>query len=110
MPTDAKLIDPTTKRAKLLSWNLASITAISFSLTFVGVSLALLAGVLPQKFASLDMPVDMGVVLLLVPLCALVLAMMAEVLRAAARGALPKRPVRTASALIREWRPGNGEG
>lgn len=110
MPTDAKLIDPTTKRASLLSWNLATVTAISFSLTFVGMSLALLAGVLPPKLASLDMPIDMGVVLLIVPLCALVLAMTLEVLRAAARGGLPKRQVRTASTLIREWRPGHGEG
>ena len=84
MPTDTKLIDPTTsKRARLLTWNLAMITAISFSLTFAGVSIALLAGLLPTRFASLSMPVDMGVVLLTVPLCALILAMVAEVLRAA---------------------------
>jgi hypothetical protein len=90
--------------------DLTTITAISFSLTFVGVSLMLLAGVMPQSFAALEAPVDIGVLLLIVPLCALVLAMMAEVLRAAVKGAPPKRAPRNASTLISEWRPGHGEG
>lgn len=89
--------------------DLTTITAISFSLTFVGVSLMLLAGVMPPSFAALEAPVDIGVLLLIVPLCALVLAMMAEVLRAAIKGSPPKRAPRNASTLS-DWRPGHGEG
>lgn len=89
--------------------DLTTATAISFSLTFVGVSLMLLAGVMPPSFTSLAAPVDIGVLLLIVPLCALVLAMMAEVLRAAIKGTPPQRNRRTATSLS-EWRPGHGEG
>ncbi len=59
----------------------ATVAAISFSLTFVGVSLALLAGMLPERLATLTATLDTGVVLLFVPLCALVLAIIAEVAR-----------------------------
>jgi hypothetical protein len=89
--------------------DLTTVTAISFSLTFVGVSLMLLAGVMPASFASLTAPVDIGVLLLIVPLCALVLAMTVEVLRAAIKGSPPRRAQRTATSLS-EWRPGHGEG
>lgn len=89
--------------------DLTTVTAISFSLTFVGVSLMLLAGVMPPSFASLAAPVDIGVLLLMVPLCALVMAMMAEVLRAAVKGSPPRRTHRNATSLS-EWRPGHGEG
>jgi uncharacterized membrane protein YidH (DUF202 family) len=92
-----------------LSWNLTSVTAISFSLTFVLMSVALLAGVMPQSFAALPMPVDLGVLLLMVPLCALVLAIMAEALRAAMQGVPSGKARRTATALS-QWRPGHGEG
>jgi hypothetical protein len=89
--------------------DLTTVTAISFSLTFVGVSLMLLAGVIPPSFAALEAPVDLGVLLLIVPLCALVLAMMVEVLRAAIKGTPGRRLSRNASTLS-DWRPGHGEG
>src|SRR5687767_9428888 len=92
-----------------LSWNLTSVTAISFSPTFVLMSVALLAGVMPQSFAALPMPVDLGVLLLMVPLCALVLAIMAEALRAAMQGVPAGKARRTVTALS-QWRPGHGEG
>ncbi len=101
----AAFVPKATKKAL----DLTTITTISFSLTFVGVSLLLLAGFLPPAFASLEVPVDIGVLLLIVPLCALVLAMMAEVLRAAIRGTPPRRASRNATTLS-EWRPGHGEG
>jgi hypothetical protein len=72
-------------------------------------SVALLAGVVPQSFSALPMPVDLGVLLLMVPLCALVLAIMAEALRAAMQGVPAGRARRTATALS-QWRPGHGEG
>ncbi|HHY51431.1 MAG TPA: hypothetical protein GYA10_16990 [Alphaproteobacteria bacterium] len=110
-----KLLPPSRKspakpaRRKPAARNLAIIAVISFSLTFVGVSLALLLGLLPNSIVALDLPVDMGVVLLIVPLCALVLAMMAEALRAAVTGVPRSGSPRTATSLS-EWRPGHGEG
>ena len=89
--------------------DLTTVTAISFSLTFVSASVMLLAGVLPTSFTSLAAPVDIGVLLLIVPLCALVLAMMAEVVRAAVKGTPPRRAARHRTRLS-EWRPGHGEG
>ena len=103
---------PTTeKRSKKLDRSLTSITAISFSLTFVGVIIALLAGFLPRNFALLeiDAQVDTGVMLLFVPLCALVLAIVAEVLRAAMRG--PVRPqVPRLRRPLSNWQSGHGKG
>lgn len=83
---------------------LTAITAISFSLTFVAVSVALLTGLLPPAFDAIRLPVDLGVLLLIVPLCALVFAIVAEVLRSAISDA--RRPAVDAAA----WRPGRGEG
>ena len=90
-------------------WNLASVTAISFSLTFVVVSIALLTGMLPPGLVALAMPVDLGVLLLIVPLTALVLAILAEAFRGALRGVPTTHTPRTVTALS-DWRPGHGEG
>jgi hypothetical protein len=109
MPTETKPARTAKKSGTLAHPSLPTITAISFSLTFVGVSIAFLLGALPPSFAGLAAPVDLGVLLLVVPLCALVLAMMAEVLRTAIRGLPRTRPVRNATTLS-EWRPGHGEG
>ena len=78
-----------------------TVAAISFSLTFVGVSLALLSGLLPPRVSSLGGSVDTAVVLLFVPLCALVFTIVAEVFRATLAGARPS------PAPLGGWRPGN---
>ena len=88
---------------------LTSVTAISFSLTFVGVSIALLAGFLPARVATLGGTVDTGVVLLFVPLCALARAIIAAVLRAVMKGQLRSGSTRRIRPLS-QWRPGHGEG
>lgn len=67
---------------------LTSVTAISFSLTFLGVGMALVAGLLPERLGWLARDLDVGVLLLFLPLCALVFAIVAEVVRAALRGPL----------------------
>ena len=90
-------------------WNLATVVAISFSLTFVGVSVALLMGVLPASVASIQPPVDLGVLMLMVPLCALFFTMLAEVLLAAIRG-LPRIRAPRPTPALSAWRPGHGEG
>ena len=80
--------------------SLTSAAAISFSLTFVGASVALLMGALPPAITTMAPPVDIGVLLLMVPLCALVLAMLVEVLRSALGGA-PTPRSRRRDALVR---------
>jgi hypothetical protein len=94
---------------KRSSRNLLSASIISFSLTFVGVSLAVLAGYLPAQQALLTGKLDAEVVLLFVPLCALVFAIVAEVLRIAAKGPLRATPARRMTPLS-DWKPGHGEG
>lgn len=79
--------------------------AISFSLTFVGVSLALLFGLLPTTVSVFRSSIDVGVVLLIAPLSALMLAILVEVLGAAVRGLPRVRPPIDAPALS-GWRPG----
>ena len=102
---------PNDKSGRLpsLNGNVASMAAISFSLTFVGVSLALLFGLLPATLSIFTESIDVGVVLLVAPLCALSAAILGEVLRAAISGLPPVRDPIDAPALS-GWRPGQGEG
>lgn len=91
---------------------LTTVTVISFSLTFVIAGMAMLLGLLPLDTSSVDFSigsVDGGVLLLVVPLLALVLAMLFEATRLALRGPLKMsddKPVR----VLSEWKPGHGEG
>lgn len=109
-------VPPTTEPSSIIqtegkrsSRNLVSASIVSFSLTFAGVSLAVLAGYLPTQQALLTGKLDAEVVLLFVPLCALVLAIVAEVLRIAAKGPLRSTTARRMTPLT-EWKPGHGEG
>lgn len=87
---------------------LTSVTAISFSLTFVAVSLVLLAGLLPAQLTTLGGSVDTAVVLLFLPLCALAFAIIAEVVRAATHGPLRSAPARRTQPLS-EWHSSHEE-
>ena len=89
--------------------SLFSTSVISFSLTFVGVGVAVLAGYLPAQQALLTGKIDAEVVLLFVPLAALVFAIVAEAIRIAAKGPLLPRGGRRTKALS-DWTPGHGEG
>jgi hypothetical protein len=90
---------------------LTTVTIISFSLTFALAGFALLLGLLPQDAHYLGSTgsIDTGVVLLVVPLVALVLAILFEATRLALSG-----PVRMARAKpvgpLTDWKPGHGEG
>jgi hypothetical protein len=111
-PADlAAALDEGRRSAKLPAATAVSITAISFAMTFVGASIALLLGLLPAWASTLALPagIDVGVVLLSVPLCALVLAMLVEAVRAALAGT-PRPYVPRATAALSEWRPGVGDG
>jgi hypothetical protein len=78
---------------------------ISFSLTIAAAGIGLLMGILPARAATLMPMVDTGVVLLFVPLCLLVVAILAEAVRLSLRGPLrihePRR-VRTLSSWVPE--------
>lgn len=87
---------------------LTTVTVISFSLTFVLAGLALLLLLLPEPARAIG-SVDLGVVLLLVPLLALVAAMLVQATRLALRGPLLMRDAKRIGQLT-EWKPGHGEG
>ncbi|HET8727331.1 MAG TPA: hypothetical protein VFO41_07445 [Alphaproteobacteria bacterium] len=80
--------------------------AIAFSLTFVLASVAVYAGWVPA--GTVPGGTDTATLLLLVPLAALMLAIIAEVIRHEVGAAEPQpEPRRTAAAA---WRPGDREG
>jgi hypothetical protein len=101
---------PTAVKAARRRRTLFSAALISFSLTFLGVILAVLAGYLPAQQALLSGTIDPEVVLLFVPLAALVFAIVAEAARLSLKGDPLRldasRPVPPLSA----WTPGRGEG
>jgi len=76
---------------------------IGFALTFVSAVAALGFGVLPQGLFG----ADFGVVLLFVPLFALVMAVIVEVIRA---GADQDRRNAAGDSTFTGWKPGLGEG
>jgi TRAP-type C4-dicarboxylate transport system permease small subunit len=106
---------PTARKARpfsarrLLRNPLTSAAAISFSLTFVAGGIALLTGLLPARATTAMGEIDTGVVVLFVPLCALLLAIIVEVVRSIVRDGLRYQAPRKANAL-ESWKPGMGEG
>ncbi|MGV3651381.1 MAG: hypothetical protein ACO1OK_08145 [Devosia sp.] len=87
---------------KFLRW--PRLPVISFSLTIAAAGIGLLAGVLPAQIERLTPQIDTAVVLLFVPLCILVLAILAEAVRLSLRGPIrirEDRPLRTLSS----WSP-----
>jgi len=88
---------------------LTTATAISFSLTFVAGGIALLLGLFPAHAIIGSREVDTGVILLLVPLTALLFAIIVEVVRSILREGLRPAKPRQANPLS-AWKPGHGEG
>lgn len=95
------------RRRKLQVTALSTATAISFSLTFMVAGLALLLGLVPTPDFAFTPELDIGVLMLFVPVCALTLAVLFEVTRVIVRG-VPEPALRPASVL--RWQPRNGEG
>jgi hypothetical protein len=62
-----------------------------------------------RALGFLDRSVDTEVVVLFVPLCAIVLAIVAEAVRITSGGEPPERGARR-RRLPRGWQPGHGEG
>jgi hypothetical protein len=91
---------------------LTGATVIAFSLTFALAGFALLFGLLPETAAFLTTrqgPIDTGVVLLVVPLVALVGAIVFQAVRLTLAGPVQMQPPRPARTLT-DWQPGRGEG
>lgn len=106
---------PTPKKARFILRKplfrnpLTAAAAISFSLTFVGAGIALLLGIIPSGTIVGASQVDTGVVVLFVPLCALLLAILVEVVRSTLRDGLSAPKPRQPNPLA-AWKPGHGEG
>ena len=92
---------------------LTTTTIIAFSLTFALAGFALLLGFLPQDAALMETPsgksIETGVVLLVVPLVALVAAILFEAIRLAWSGPI-KMTERKPTMTLPDWKPGHGEG
>lgn len=81
-------------------------TAISFSLTFLLAGALLLAGVIPPRALVGTGEVDTGVVFLLVPLAALLFAILVEVVRSVLREGFHTPKPRSPNPLS-AWKPGH---
>ena len=81
-------------------------TIVSFSLTVLAASIAVLSGLVPLKGLNLGARVDVGALLFLTPLVALMLAMCFEVVRVALRSTDLPEPRR--QQVVR-WSPGRRE-
>lgn len=83
-------------------------TVISFSLTLLAGSIVVLANVVPLKALTFGERIDVGAVLFLAPVVALVLAVIFEATRIALRREpLPEPRQRQ---VVRNWTPGHREG
>jgi len=83
-------------------------TVVSFSLTLLAAGIAVLSGALPLRMLTSVERIDIGTVLFVAPILALILAVMVEATRIAlSRQPLPE-PRR--QQIIRNWSPGHREG
>lgn len=96
-------------RRPLFKNALSAATAISFSLTFVVAGIALLVGLIPPRTIIGAGEIDTAVILLFVPLSALMLAILVEVVRSVVRDGLTPTKTRQANPLS-AWKAGQREG
>lgn len=73
------------KQRKRASRQLFAAAVASFSITLAAVSYGVLGGYVPLRMSAIDR-IDFGALLLVVPLCALMLALVFEATRLAVRG------------------------
>ena len=109
MPKRApKSVAPATqnrRRRKAKAFTTATI--VSFSLTLLVAAFAILFGVVPLKSVTTGMRVDIGALLFIVPVVALVLAVCVEVVGIALKH--PTLPEPRRQQAVR-WSPGRREG
>ena len=98
---------PTKKRNRRKAKAFTTSTIVSFSLTLLAASFAVLFGLVPLKSVSNGLRIDIGALLFVMPVVALVLAMCVEVIRVALKH--PQLPEPRRQQAVR-WSPGRREG
>lgn len=83
-------------------------TVVSFSLTLFAASVAVLSGTVPLKALTSIERIDLGMMLFIAPIVALVLAVMVEAIRMAMSPHPLPEPRR--QQVVRNWTPGRREG
>jgi hypothetical protein len=86
---------------------LVTAAAVSFSLTLLAGSVAVLGGYVPLQGMSFVARTDLGALLMFAPVCALILALLFEVARLAIRTPLDMPEPRLVTL---RWHPGDREG
>ena len=105
-PAPAKSESKATKSRRITAFTTA--TVVSFSLTLLAGSVAVLTNVVPLKMLSFGDRLDLGAMLFVAPVLALVLAVVFETTRIALkREPLPEPRQRQ---VVRNWTPGRREG
>jgi hypothetical protein len=101
-PTEAK----SASRRRATKFTTA--TVVSFSLTLFAASVAVLSGSVPLRALTSIERIDLGMMLFIAPIVALVLAVMVEAIRIAMSSQPLPEPRR--QQVVRNWTPGSREG
>src|SRR5436190_19546429 len=97
---------PSTKARRINAFTTA--TVVSFSLTLLAGSIAVLTNVVPLKALSFGERIDLGAMLFVAPVLALILAVVFETTRIALKREPLPEPRR--QQVVRGWVPGRREG
>jgi hypothetical protein len=98
---------PAKNRKRRKAQAFTTTTIVSFSLTLLVAAFAILFGFVPLRSITAGMRVDIGALLFMTPVVALVLAVCVEVVRIALRH--PELPEPRRQQAVR-WAPGRREG
>lgn len=108
MPKSPALAAAESRPARARRKAFTTATVVSFSLTLLAGSIAVLTNLVPLRALTFGDRVDLGAMLFVAPVLALVLGIMFEATRMAmSREALPE-PRR--QQVVRNWAPGRREG
>ena len=109
MPRPPAPAKPETRTAKARRINaFTTATVVSFSLTLLAAGVAVLTNMVPLRMLTLGERVDLGAMLFVAPVLALVLAVVFETTRIALRREPLPEP--RCHQVVRNWTPGRREG
>ena len=109
MPSPTAPAQPATKPVKSRRISaFTTATVVSFSLTLLAGSIAVLSNAVPLRMLTLGDRVDLGAVLFVAPVLALVLGVVFETTRIALKREPLPEPRR--QQAVRNWTPGRREG
>lgn len=106
-PASSSAAPSTEKRKRSKARAFTTTTIVSFSLTLLVAAFGILLGFVPLRFVTAGMRVDIGALLFIVPVVALVLAVCVEVVGIALKH--PQLPEPRRQEAVR-WSPGRREG